>query len=142
MARRAIRFLAFTQNIKPMIHRLVDLKKVGGASAVLARIPDFDLHRIKDLRHFEYSVSPESGVAELRISAVYRTPSQNHTIELLFSGVRELVVPTLVPEFAFKELEVEDVSKHGHEGVSFEVIDHYERDFMCRCGKLAVSLLE
>lgn len=121
------------------LHRLTDIK-ISGHDRVLAELPDFDFHRIKDVRRVEIVAPSEAAPLTLQIEAVYRTQGSSTVVRLQFTGVQELVLPAFGPGFAFKELEVEDVRGHGHEGVSFEVIDHYERDFRCRCSHLEVSV--
>lgn len=112
-----------------------------GRDKVLEVDPGFDFYQADRVSGLQLDFGEENPA--LTMSLLARAADAAHyTLELRFSGIRELVLPEMKPLLFLPELEFEDVSDRMLEGIRYEVISHYERAFRCTCQTIVIRAFE
>lgn len=117
--------------------------QIGGREKALTLEPDFDFYRAKKVLKLviEFSEEPEP-IASLRIDLAYHAVARPYRLSLLLDDVRELVIPSMTPCLFLPELEIEDLQERMMEGIRFEIISQFERDFRCACRDITILSFE
>ena len=110
-----------------------------GREKVLGVDPEFDFCRAKRVRRLELDFSNDEVPApSLHLALECENGENRFELTLLLGGVRELVVPHIHGPLFLPELEVEDVRARMLQGISYELVSHFDRSFRCSCSDLVV----
>ena len=105
-----------------------------GMSAILERIPGFDLYKLNDIRRLALWGDPDRGVM-LEMDVVH---GDVDVCTLQLSGVRDLHLPEARLRMPWlSELEIEDIRDRGLEGITYELRDvGASGELSCVCGEV------
>ncbi len=117
------------------LHRLTDLEHMFSADAFRLVDHSLDLYSFSRVRSVNVTWQDDSH-GDLVLVLV----GGNQDLIVRCLGVRELVLPTIGQLLFLPELEIEDVSDRGLEGIRFEFASHTERDFVCLCRDIVIDV--
>lgn len=111
---------------------------LAGRESVLGLEPDFDFYRARRVLELHLDFQTSNDLPLLRLLAEYTGESNVYAIDMQFEGIRRLSLPEFAPWFVLSELEIEDVSAAGLEGIGFEAVSQFDRSFQCACRAISI----
>lgn len=100
-------------------------------------IPAFDSFNLRKVGNLSIAWSEDCAIA---LSVKYiANDSCSHEIVLALEGVRSIKIPEISGDMWLTEFNIVDVSDQQLEGIRYEVVDEFDRSFLCLCAKVAVK---
>ena len=124
-----------------MTHFLSKLT-IAGANLALEAEPDFDFYRLGRLLEVRITfAADDERFASVLLRAEYHGKRGEYELTMVCDGVRELAIPPVHQQLSLPELEIEECSSRGLEGVHFEVVSQFDRSFRCLCAGVSIHAL-
>lgn len=119
--------------------------KIRGTNFVYEKIKLFDFYKLRWIEgaNINPRQCPESDLFTVDIIFHYETDKQEcYLIMFRFLEVRQLVFPSFSPYAFVSEIELEDVSCDQLEGISFQMLDRGQSDFLVQCKSIEIISCE
>lgn len=114
--------------------------RLPGSDTVLTTLPNFDLYFLGYVRKLcLFAREEEADVFDLEMAAIYNDGNRDCIISIVFTEVRMVKVPELMPSFHLAELEIEDIASEQMEGVRYRAKSYGTPRFEVLCKGIQIS---
>lgn len=111
--------------------------KIPGREKCNGYISEFSFYKITRVLTIHIDPCNLDDLHSLKIGFLYESGTEgSFLLKFRFTGIRQLVFPAFCPHAFVSEIEVEDLSQDQIEGVSFQMKDFGQSDFIVLCKNL------